>query len=127
MDIYLAGTLERNWRERVKDALMLYDVGWLDPTELSDETEFTIARTELQWITDCDLVFIFWNADNPSGFGLSVEFGMALGMSKPIIMVLEEGLSHHHTFFHRNLTEHVPTLDEGIRQLRWFAEYKSDH
>jgi nucleoside 2-deoxyribosyltransferase len=84
--VYLAGGMTNPWRERVIDALPQFT--FLCPTtSIKDAAEYT-AR-DLLLVRSADIVLAYMEADNPSGLGLALECGYALGLGKIVIVVNE--------------------------------------
>jgi len=95
MKIYLSGGMRSGWQQRLKKLLRAWlrnmekNVTYYDPTMhgLDDSPQYTFW--DLEHIRKCDLVFAYMERDNPSGIGLALEVGYALGLGKPIILVNE--------------------------------------
>lgn len=86
--VYLAGGMHSNWREIVKEAVP--QAIYYDPSITGLELPAAYTAWDLKAIEDCDVVFAYMAKDNPSGYGLSLEMGFALGLgSKKIIFVDE--------------------------------------
>lgn len=88
MRVYLAGGLKSGWQDKVK--MQGPDICYLDPSrhKLPSENEYT--AWDLLAIRSADAVFIYFEADNPSGFGLSIEAGFAYALGKVVVYVDEK-------------------------------------
>lgn len=124
--VYLAGGMHSGWQEIVKDYFMKnpvpgIDLIFLDPCThgLTDETAYTIW--DINAVAQSNWIFAYMEESNPSGAGMSLELGYALGLDKNIIFVDETKGTIRETFFgmHRTVASvTVETLQEGINALR---------
>ena len=92
MRVYLAGGMRSPWRNDVVSYFYnLPDVEFLDPSThgLTDEAEYT--HWDLDAVKQSDVVFAYLEADNPSGYGMSLELGYAYALGKTIIFVQDPG------------------------------------
>ena len=89
MKIYLAGGMKSGWQEKVK-SVGPAEARYLDPCHhyLQDERQYT--AWDLYAIRACDVLFVYFEANNPSGYGLSLEVGFAHALSKTIVLVDEK-------------------------------------
>ena len=87
--VYLAGGMTNNWREKIiekfSDRLTIYSP--IDH-KLKDENLYTVW--DLHFVKKSDIIFAYMEADNPSGFGLTLEIGYAKALSKTIILIDEK-------------------------------------
>jgi nucleoside 2-deoxyribosyltransferase len=84
--VYLAGGMTNPWREQAKSELSQFL--FLEPTrELSHPDSYT-AR-DLLMVRDADITLAFMESDNPSGIGMTLEIGYALGLGKTVVLVNE--------------------------------------
>ncbi len=81
--IYLAGGFTDDWQERVVAALPGCQL--LDPRSWQDPSPAIYTERDLAAIREADIVFVYMNSANPSGYGLSIEIGYAYGIGKPIV------------------------------------------
>lgn len=86
--VYLAGGFNSDWRKRVTE---LDNVEFYIPKSQPNKTWQEYFTWDIHYVKQCDIVFGYMEKTNPSGFGLSVELGYALGIGKTVILVLEEG------------------------------------
>jgi len=86
MRIYLAGGMANSWRTKVIAALDRFTI--LQPDRsIINSAEYT-AR-DLLLVRSADIVLAYMEADNPSGLGLALEVGYALGLGKTVVLVNE--------------------------------------
>ena len=88
MKIYLAGGMQSGWQEKVR--AVGPEARYLDPSThgLQDERQYT--TWDLHAIRACDVLFVYFETDNPSGYGLSLEAGYAHALGKTIVLVDEK-------------------------------------
>ena len=88
MKIYLAGGMKSGWQEKVK--AIGPEARYLDPCThgLQDEHQYT--AWDLHAIRACDVLLAYFEADNPSGYGLSLEAGYAHALGKTVVLVDEK-------------------------------------
>ena len=118
--IYLAGGMRSNWRDRVKSSFP--SAVYLDPCEhgLSDPSHYT--PWDLVAIRQSDIVFVYFESTNPSGYGLSLESGYAHALNKPIILV-DEHPDDPRLGMLRSVSDIVTTsFSDGINYLSTFSE-----
>ena len=83
MNIYLAGDLKSNWQDSLLPSISAHTV--TDPRKFQGLAAADYTAAELAAIRACDVLIACMRADNPSGYGLMLEAGYALGLSKRII------------------------------------------
>jgi hypothetical protein len=120
--IFLSGGLHSNWQDHVV-ATLGSDILYLNPRMhgLTDPKHYT--NWNLQAVDAADLVFAYMEATNPSGYGLALEVGYALGRSTPVILVDERscGESPFDRYFAQvseAATVCFNSLDEGLDYVR---------
>lgn len=91
---------------------------------LDEGDEYTVW--DLHHVRQCDILFVYLEQDNPSGIGLSLEMGLAIGLAKTVIFVDEKsGLSEeYHSRFKilRNAASiTLNNINDGITLLQSFA------
>lgn len=99
--VYLAGGMRSHWQDKVmetvREALPNIPVIFLDPRQSGSATEETYTAWDVSAVEMADILFVYLEADNPSGAGLALEIGVAEGMKragavpKTILFVCEEG------------------------------------
>ena len=117
--IYLAGGMKSQWQDRVVRAAPEHLV-IKDPRShgLSDEKSYT--AWDLAAIRESCLVVAFMDAENPSGFGLSLEVGYAHALGIPVWYVCEDTTDRQRFFgMVRAVSERVfESLDAAIDALQ---------
>lgn len=89
--IYLAGGMNNtDWQNQVIDSVGKEGFIYYNPREhlLTDSKEYTVW--DLFYVKKCDILFAYMEAENPSGFGLTLEVGFARALDTPIILVDEK-------------------------------------
>lgn len=91
MIVYLSGGMRSGWQQHVKKAVPEHQ--YFDPCEhgLDEEGQYTLW--DLLAIDASDILFVYFEASNPSGYGLSLEIGYATALGKDIILVDEKSCS----------------------------------
>lgn len=86
MRFYLAGGMrgERDWQNEVSDRLVYSGHEFFDPREHGLTDSYHYTKWDLGAVATADGVIAFMAKDNPSGIGLALEVGMAIGMGKPV-------------------------------------------
>ena len=93
MKIYLAGGFHGGWQDKVKWFAPQHE--YYDPRYDTDQLRnFNIASQDLAGVDWCDLVFVNYEADNPSGVGLGIETGYGIARGKRIIIVDQHDRLH---------------------------------
>ncbi len=128
--VYLAGGMRGEWREQIKKeckGLIIFC-----PVDKESSQTMTVdeyGTWDLHYIKQADIVFGYMERTNPSGIGLACEMGLAYGLGKTVILVLEKNSQH---FADENLeflrkVAHITfaELREGIDYLGAFR-LKSD-
>lgn len=124
--VYLSGGFKSNWQKMVMDSISDNCI-FFNPREhkLANSTEYW--TWDVHFVKECDIIFAFMEVDNPSGFGLAFELGLAYGLNKTIILVDEK--SKHHEDFEKyfRIVSHssivrFDTLQEGVQFLKTFTE-----
>src|SRR5687767_4074591 len=87
MKVYLAGGMRSDWRDQVK---AVSGHTYIDPTQHKLEDAIGYTFWDLAAVESCDLVFAYMEKDNPSGVGMVLEIGYALGLGKKVIFVDEQ-------------------------------------
>jgi nucleoside 2-deoxyribosyltransferase len=122
--VYLSGGFKSNWQEKLITELE-EDFIFLNPRshELNDSSQYW--AWDVHSIRQCDIVFAYMDSDNPSGYGLALEVGLALGLNKTIVLV--DDRSKHDPKFemyfkivHESANVVLPSLEDGMSYLRKF-------
>ncbi len=86
MNIYLAGGFHTGWQD-----IVMEDTGghtFYNPSKDSRQLcSYQFTSDDIEAIDRCDLVFAYFEESNPSGIGLAIEVGYALGKGKKVILV----------------------------------------
>ena len=109
--VYLAGGWS-DWREKFTSELT---AEWLNPVLYTNEKDW--FKLETNAISDCDCMIAFFGDNNPSGFGMTFEMGMAFALKKPYILVV--GLTCYSFSMQRAGAEfHCSTIQEAIEYIK---------
>lgn len=88
MRIYLAGGFHTRWQDRIKKAAPQHE--YFDPSQDADQRfAYRWTQQEIGAVRNCDMVFAYFEKDNPSGLGLAKEIGWATILDKPVIYIDE--------------------------------------
>lgn len=121
MKVYPAGGMRTTWQDEIIAAMP--DVEFLDPRKhgLSDPADYT--AWDLDAVRRADAIVAGMSADNPSGYGLSLEVGFAHGLGTPIVFLDLLGTDWRGRYFdmHRQVSQSVTTVAEAIEALRRLA------
>ena len=118
MKIFLSGGTQGDWRSKVTTVLRKHDahLEFFDPRALSGEEMEAIARTELNWLSQCSLLFFYLESDNPSGLGSAFEVGYCVASGIPVIFI-DERRNAHTQWLAVHCFKTVHTLEEGLTAL----------
>ena len=87
--VYLSGGFKTGWqnmvRESLNDSCIIFDPGIHN---LSSDEQYW--AWDIHFVRQCDIVFAYMEDSNPSGFGLTLEIGMAFALNKTVILVDEK-------------------------------------
>lgn len=126
MLVYLAGGMRSGWQDTLQfdEPLRREGVRFLDPRMHQFEAEGAYTAWDLEAVKQADLIFAFLEADNPSGYGMSLEIGYAKALGKMIIFVEEPGhpQSRYLGMCRASATFNVDDLKTGIMLLLQLAE-----
>lgn len=88
--VYLAGGMNSDWQDRVMRR-MGDGYHYIDPRSYGskDEKEYTEWDLE-EGVRQCQLVFAYFELDNPSGLGMMLEIGYAAAHGKHIVFVYDQ-------------------------------------
>jgi hypothetical protein len=84
--IYLSGGFYSNWQKIIIDSLKNKFI-FYNPRvhEIKNFSEYYVWDT--LYVRQCDILFAYMEKENPSGYGLSYEIGLAKALNKIIILV----------------------------------------
>lgn len=127
MKVYLAGGMKSNWQTLVINRLK-NNFTFFNPQDhnLNNVNEYTVW--DLHFVSQSDIIFAYLDADNPSGFGLTLEIGYAKALNKTIILIDEKSKADQvfTQYFKivRNASSIVfDDLESGIKYLERFSIY----
>jgi len=115
MKIYLAGGMRTAWQDEVIARLpsghTIFDPRTHGLTEPSDYTRWDLDR-----VAESDILVAGMGAENPSGFGLSVEVGYAHALGKPVIFydALGDDVRSRYFGMHRVIAARVASSIEEV-------------
>ncbi len=122
--VYLSGGFRSNWQERIITELGEAFV-FINPREheLHDSAQYW--AWDVHFVRQCDIVFAYMDSDNPSGYGLALEVGLALGLNKTIILVdhrskKDPQFEMYFKIVHNSANVVLSSVEEGISFLRKF-------
>jgi len=83
MKVYLAGGFHSNWQDEIKAKCSKHT--FFDP-HIDADQRFAYRWTpqEINGMKTCELVFAYFEIDNPSGLGLAKEIGWATILDIPV-------------------------------------------
>jgi len=116
VNVYLCGGMRSGWQERVKSACPNHR--FRDPCDsgLLSPADYTVW--DLRAVVWCELVFAYMEADNPSGHGLCLEIGYALGMRRRPVLLVDEARRPDMAIVREAATWCVDSFDAGLERLR---------
>ena len=83
MRFYLAGGMRGEpWQDKVRELLPGH--GFIDPMHSGLKNPADFTQWDVGGVAICDGIIAYMEEDNPSGIGLTLEIGLALGMGKPV-------------------------------------------
>lgn len=127
--IYLSGGFKSNWQKTVIDALNKKCI-FFNPREHKLDNSSEYWAWDVHYIKDCDIVFAYMESDNPSGYGLMFEIGLAYGLNKTIILVdeksrLDKEFSKYFKIVSNTANVCFEDIEKGIDYLRKFTAQDS--
>lgn len=123
--VYLAGGMRSDWRARIKKECQ----GFIFFCPVDKETSRTMTVDEygtwdLHYIKQAEIVFGYMERTNPSGIGLACEMGLAYGIGKTVILVLEKNSQHFDdeklAFLQKVAHITFSTFEDGMEFLKTF-------
>jgi len=123
--VYLAGGMKTDWRSEVV-AKGPSEAHYADPCCHGLPTEREYTAWDLLAIDWSDVVFVYFEASNPSGYGLCLEAGYAHAKGKTVVVVDEKSAADPVTGKRlgmlRSIADVVLTnLDDGVEILNRLA------
>ncbi len=83
-NIYLAG----GWGKFRNIVMNTTNANWLNPEGMSDKNNWFELETEA--VKNCDGMIAWFEKDNPSGFGMTYEMGIAFALNIPYLLIVED-------------------------------------
>ncbi len=120
--IYLAGGWE-DWRDVI--IKRLDGAVWLDPRIAIKSDNWFELETEM--IRECDALIAWVVKDNPSGFGMTFEMGMAYGLNKPYILINEKEDKYKWSMQTKGSVISFDNVDDAIKWIdnnNWLGLYE---
>jgi nucleoside 2-deoxyribosyltransferase len=90
--IYLSGGFRSNWQEKLIQEFHGQCIIF-NPRAHFLENHNDYWAWDIHFVNECDILFAYMESENPSGFGLTLEIGLAYGLGKTIILVDEKSKS----------------------------------
>ncbi len=87
--VYLAGGFKTNWQSKIKEQFE-NDFIFFDPRTHNLKQYINYLAWDKHFLSNCDIVFAYMEKTNPSGFGLTLEIGIANALNKTIILIDEK-------------------------------------
>lgn len=118
--VYLAGGHHSGWQQKIINKV--YGFKYKDPSSngLKDPQQYT--NWDLEAIRNCNIVFAYLEATNPSGYGLSLEIGYAAALGKLIIFINEkpssDRISEYLAMLKESSNVNFDNLQDGIDYLK---------
>jgi nucleoside 2-deoxyribosyltransferase len=125
LKVYLAGGFNSGWQDKVREELK-NKVIFFDPRFHGlEESASQYTTWDLFHVKNCDILFAFMEATNPSGYGLSLEVGYAKALGKTIILIDEKSLKEkpfdrYFKIVRESSDSVFDTLNDGIKFLKAF-------
>lgn len=124
--VYLAGGMRSEWRDRVKAECKGFI--YFCPADKERSGQMSLdeyATWDLHYVRQADVVFGHMESSNPSGIGLACEIGVAYGLGKTVILVLEPNNKHtddkYLAFLKKVANITFSQLEEAISYLQLFS------
>ncbi|WP_259016570.1 nucleoside 2-deoxyribosyltransferase [Emticicia fluvialis] len=122
--IFLSGGLSSDWQSNVKSSIGDKAI-FFNPREHRLEKPDYYSTWDIHFIKECDIIFAYMEATNPSGYGLAFELGMAYALNKTIILIDEKSSSdvlfeRYFKITYRPSGVVINSLNEGIEYLKRF-------
>lgn len=124
MKIYLAGGMQSGWQDELIDQFDNQFI-FFNPAAHNLHNVDEYRTWDLHHVKECDILFGYMEANNPSGYGLALEVGYAKALNKTIILVDEKSsvdpaFSHMFKFVNSSSHVHYSNLQDGLDMLNSF-------
>lgn len=119
MRIYLSGGMRTDWQSKVEK---IEGVTFFDPRTDSPQnwTMSDFVREDIRLVKESDLVFLYMEKSNPTGYGAIWECAVAVENKIPIIAVWEK--DYVDPFIACNSLYLYNTLDPGLERLNKYIK-----
>lgn len=123
--IFLSGGFKSNWQSKIIKAIGDKFI-YFNPREHGLEHSDLYTTWDIHFVKECDILFAYMEATNPSGYGLSFELGVAYALNKTIILVdeksqIEKTFAKYFKILHKPSGVVLNKLEDGIEFLRKFS------
>lgn len=123
--VYLSGGLQLNWQEKVINACEGQFI-FFNPREHNLDDPNLYTTWDIHFVKHCDILFAYMDEKNPSGYGLTLELGMAYAFGKTIILIDERSnfdpkFKIYFKIVHESASAVLPNLESGIDFLKRFS------
>lgn len=119
MKIYLSGGMRTDWQSKVEKT---EGVTFFDPRTDSPQnwTMADFVKEDIRLVKESDLVFLYMEKSNPTGYGAIWECAVAVENKIPIIAVWEK--DYVDPFIACNSLYLYNTLDSGLERLNKYIK-----
>ncbi|WP_343670059.1 nucleoside 2-deoxyribosyltransferase domain-containing protein [Chitinophaga sp.] len=123
--VFLSGGFKSNWQltviEQLNDQFIFFN-----PREHGLEHSDFYTTWDIHFVKECDILFAYMEASNPSGYGLAFELGVAYSLNKTIILVDEKSkedpmFAKYFKILNKPSGVVLNNLAEGIEYLEKFS------
>lgn len=123
--VYLSGGFKSDWQSKVIKAVGDSCI-FFNPRSHKLETHREYWAWDIHFVKECDIVFAYMEADNPSGFGLTLEIGLAFGLNKTIILIdeksnIDSDFKRYFQIVENCVTIKLNSLSAGVDYLKKFT------
>lgn len=116
MIVYLAGGMRSGWQKLFINSFP--HITFIDPSShgLTNPADYT--KWDMEGIQKADFIIAYLESSNPSGLGLALEIGYALGLGKPVLFINQKQdrytdmLKHASTFYSTSLDDVISRLSK---------------
>lgn len=128
--------MRTGWQDTLKEFMLRQrpdvPIIYLDPRQNGTKDEETYTAWDTAAVEIADILFVYLEADNPSGAGLALEIGVAEGLrragkpAKEIVFVCDPNHPHYRYFGMARVCSNSVSdeFQEGLRRLAELLETK---
>lgn len=120
--VYLAGGMHNDWRNMVYEKANPYFV-FFDPMWNGMPEPPLYSMWDIHWVKQCDILFVYIDKENPSGWGTMLEIGYGKASDKTIILV-DETDNRYFKIAHHVADVVFDNIHDGIEYLVKFGLYQ---